>query len=353
MKPRQKILHDSIINHPKPNCTYLLESGDGAGTTITLTFEGSKVTMLRFIDVAVCVYQLKKEASSRQIHSTTVTFLSNESIFATPARLPLYFLDSEGELGLISSIKVTLDTLQDISTDLEITPMDNPIKPDNINLRNECQKLVGNMHVVVGNYPIVLPKNRISHATLAALYNQFIQYNDDNKLQTQYNNSKSYCYIRAHFVNELLGRYGIASVKVLKAWNPSDWKEFSDNKSWKFHCAAMIVDNENNKWVWDPWVGFNHRLLSLQQWVYQKDEPTPIKLLIAHRVVVNDIEQGHHGYGTRFSQLTPKNISTFQAVYSDAVPNPPSHQLCRNRLFQPNELTIIPYVGPASYLKKT
>lgn len=125
----------------------------------------------------------------------------------------------------------------------------------------------------------------------------------------------------------MLSYYGIDTVKIFKTWNVIDWLTFSKDKKliklYDFHSGLMIVDKDNNKWIWDPWVGNNKRLLTLAQWVYAQNAPKPISVLIANRSVLSDYTNGkinYPNYNYFFPELY-RNI--LQALIASAIPHSP------------------------------
>jgi hypothetical protein len=211
----------------------------------------------------------------------------------------------------------------------------------NATLKNECQELVKDVPVKAGEFPIhVGREERPSYEFLESLYKLFLKFNN-KKLSTQYQISKGYCHLRVHLVNIMLCCYGINTVKVFKVWNPSDWEKLKERPSQQsspaseqgtniacdFHCGTMIIDSNNNKWVWEPWVGENKKLLTLAEWVYEKDTPKPISLCITNRSVLSNHENdliSSSSYDYSFLTLY-RNV--FQQLISSAIPNPPRRDI--------------------------
>lgn len=322
-------LTDSIIHYPKTNCIYHLKAGP---FETIITFAGILAFECCYFDVSTGLYFLKNGIQGTIIFDD-ICLLSNESLpwgVKNTPKLPLFlYQHSEGKFAILKSFHLDFDDYfsHEFSFQYFMTQFD----IDNEKIKSECQKQAGALNVVVGNYPIIAVKSKPDISFLSDLYQKFIKYNTDDKLNNQYRHSEDLCFARAHFISELLNLYGIRSIKLFKMWNSEDWKHFQKELRWKFHCAVMVVDKENNQWIWDPWVGFNHRLLTLKEWLFRKDEPMPIKLLIANSLVTNPFSEGNAAYGSRFSQHTPEMIRAFQAVTSDAVPNPPILSLPRIR----------------------
>ncbi len=349
MQRQRVIAHDSVIYHPKANTVYYLKFPNAARYTI-VTFHGAAMKQCRFIDLATGIY--------RSINDDLITvgggnmlLLSTESLFNTPPRLPLYVYTAEHGICIPFRIKVTFQDgdINNVSLNYQSHPLVNQLQGlDNSRLREECQALVPKTPVQVGAYPIAFHTGKPTYHLLNELYQQFLKFNVDHKLNLQYQHSSGRCHIRAHFVNQLLACHGIASVKLFKHWHTADWQAYDKSRSWGFHCAAMVVDDQNQKWIWDPWVGLHKNLLTLNEWLYQKDEPTPIKCLIANSVVIVPQTNGNSAYGSRFEHLSEGYTNAFQAVCGDAIPN--KTLLNRLGLFKKESKAIIKYEEPLSWL---
>tara|TARA_R110000868_G_scaffold53033_1_gene166892 strand:+ start:415 stop:1494 length:1080 start_codon:yes stop_codon:yes gene_type:complete len=343
-------LHDSIIHRPDPNVIYHLKSDVTADDEIIVEVDGDDAKKYSYFDVATGNYDLIK-GTPGQVFCDKFIWISNESLFGDDRRLPVFCHDGISKFSMTFNVKLRLENNTTNAT-VSSHPLTNqPTSPDNTELSNACQRVAGQTPVSVGNYPIYLPGNKPSYKALAGIYQQFISYNTDLKLTEQYLNTAGYCHMRAHFAVELLGLYGVSSVKVFKFWNPTDWKQHDISRSWKFHAAVMVIDEDNNQWVFDPWVGLNHQLQTLKQWLHQKDEPTPINLLITHCLSINPETHGHTVYGSRISQHTAAHINAFRAVCGDAIPNPPPPLIAKHSLFKP-QLALIKYEDRLDTLKK-
>lgn len=344
------ILHDSIIHRPDPNVIYHLKSDDSAADEIIVKVTGEAAKKYSYFDVATGNYELMP-GKAGQLFSDQFISISNESLFGDDRRLPIFCYDGFSKFSVTVKVKLRFENDKPSSIVSSYPLINQPPMPDNTKIRNACQQVVGTTPVAVGNYPIYLPENKPSYTALAGIYQQFIAYNTDVKLAAQCVNTDGYCHMRAHFAVELLGLYGVSSVKIFKFWNPTDWKQHSTSRSWTFHAAAMVIDEDNNQWVFDPWVGVNQQLQPLKQWLLQKDEPTPIKLLIANPLSINPATHGHNVYGSRISQHTEVHINAFRAVCADAIPNPPPALIAKQGFFKP-ERALIKYEDRLDTLKK-
>ena len=194
----------------------------------------------------------------------------------------------------------------------------------NDQLQSECQALSGGVPVEAGKRPIYKSKGQPDINFLRELYQGFWEYNKD-RLDSQYQLSRGRCHVRAHLICELLHNYGIDTLKVYKHWRTDDWWVFGPDRCWRFHAAAMIIDSDNNKWVWDPWIGKNSHLLTLKEWLFDKESPRPTKLLVANRTVIGDWEKAKASY-TFARDLIPMDdyLVTFQALLFSVIPIRPA-----------------------------
>jgi hypothetical protein len=246
------------------------------------------------------------------------------------------------KLAAVTEFKIRLD---DNGTNLSwrlITAAQ--IKICNDRILAEYKKLTVDIPIVCGPYPIFAEPSRPSYEFLAALYQKFLAYNDEDKLRYQFKKTTVMCHIRAHFLCEFLSHYGIATEKLIKFWNKEDWKSISSDQEWTFHAVTVIRDNKNCKWIWDPWEGMNQRLLPLKTWLYKANEPKLKKLMITSRAVLGDFLNGtgKRADGANFMRspcVAAEYINAFQLICSDAMPNHPERSLSfsqydRNRLFK-------------------
>ncbi|MGD2170401.1 MAG: hypothetical protein PVI40_09195 [Chlamydiota bacterium] len=198
------------------------------------------------------------------------------------------------------------------------------IKVINKSLRKACQKKLGNIPVETGRYPIFFDNRQPSFDAIDEIFKKFIQHNTKEKLRSQQALSENRCSMRAQFISVVLDMYRITTTKIVKVWKLMDWNAFpTTHNPWGFHCANMIMDRDGQYWIWDPWFGSNQELLPLERWVKKTDEPTPKLVIINNKTIIKD------PYGTVpdspcFMQIADsEELKTFQALWMDAVPNPP------------------------------
>lgn len=318
-------LTDSVIHYPKTDCIYHLKCPTGE---IKVTFAGSSCSEVAYFDVSVGLCGLKNGIQGTVVFDHMV-LISNETLPWEPSiipKLPIFFYYlPENKLSKLTAFHFDFDHYE--LNKIIGSPLSSQPEFDNNNLRLQCKNQVPKLNVSVGKYPILSVPNKPNIHFLTDLYQKFIKFNKDSKLINQYKLSEGRCHLRAHFLNELLNLMGLDSVKVFKKWKQSDWINFDPSKNWEFHCAVMITDSDNNQWILDPWVGLNHRMLTLKEWLSRKDEPVPLELLITNRGTVNPLCEGRAVFGSRFNQLHHFEFNTFQAVAADAIPNPPVFDL--------------------------
>jgi len=199
------------------------------------------------------------------------------------------------------------------------------IKSNNQEIQQRYQKVVPKIPIITGKYPIFLDSNKPNFSYLEKMYNDLLRFNEEDKLKLQYNDSESLCHVRAHALHHLLA---LPAVKVYKFWDFYDWKNYVDDKAWIFHCAIMFIDENNQGWICDPWVGLNKKLLTLKEWAYRNDEPTPTKIMITSPAIINDIIDGEEAEASHFLRTSSKDTSdAFQAIATSIFPNNPEKPL--------------------------
>lgn len=328
------VISDSIIYRPKINCTYHLKNGDH---DTEITFEGDGVQHFQYFDVASGaartdtdsdttsyifpgLYLLSDKSLSsddKPISPLPIIYTSENSTFTIPKKICFEFKPANKKNDYMCAIKYANEgTKAYVAENQSILAM--------------VKKCLPETKIEVGKFPLFLQKNRPSHDLLDSIYKNFVRYNDKEKLDYQYTKlSSSKCHIRAHFVNRLLEKEGIQSFKIYKYWdNPKiAWLGY-DYKLWKFHCAAMILDQEGNAWVWDPWVGNNTKLLTINEWMHTADEPTPDSALITgslNLILPNKKIEGYHPHFT--TDAENKDIIIIQSLFISAEPKSSKYPL--------------------------
>ncbi len=317
-----KYVKDPIILAPKSNHLYKILDGKN---TIKITFEGDQVYKILYFKPSTGIISINDGNDFKTIYiEWNITKDSLPPIFQN-LTLPKIMIFQNQQAKSLLQMKIFVDKgsfkIHDISLKPFIFPYE--LKTHNIEIQNHFQKLIKNISVKTGDYPIFLDKNKPSIDSVKNLYGQFIDYNTDKKLLEQYTNTESQCYVRAHFISTFLReKYGIQTVKVFKRWKIDEWKKFYKNKAWIFHCATMLFTNENQGLIWDPWVGFNKKLLTFQEWIIRNDEPTPYKVMITNCAIGADFEMGATISSTSQLRSYEEYNNAFQAVAS-SVPNHP------------------------------
>ncbi|KTC86279.1 hypothetical protein Lbru_0773 [Legionella brunensis] len=314
----------SLIERPQQNSTYEIKCSYLPKGKMTISLMGNFWPSIESVNLSalMCRFFSGKVLNLSAICSPFFP-VSDESLppGVLDLGIPLVFYDGQSTLSAINSLKLTIDN-GGIDIGAEGAPFKTNVELHNDILQQECQALVGSIKVKVGEYPILKAKFYPDFDFLSNLYKNFWKYNK-NKLSTQYANTAGYCHIRAHFVSTMLAYYGIDSVKIYKLWNNEDWQAFDDNKSWGFHSAVLVTDNDNKKWVWDSWVGLNSQLLEMNDWLNRKNEPKPFQVVIGNRSIIDDFYNGRQSYLSFEYGSTPEYYNAFQAILGSAIPNSP------------------------------
>ena len=157
---------------------------------------------------------------------------------------------------------------------------------------------------------------------LKSIYAKFF-YDNEKKLDDQLKKSKSLCHIRAHVMSLLLEEgCGIQTFKISKFWDWYHWtKKWYKPVVWDFHCAVMIMDQEKNIWVWDPWEVRNKELPALQEWFSRNDEPIPRLGLVTNSINVMPKFPNRRLDFMAIADVT--HMKAIQGVASSVFPNSP------------------------------
>lgn len=327
-----KLLHintsSTRIQAPKQNYLYHIKDKALPDGEAIIRFAGN-LKNLRYFNLANFNYR-KIFREEDHLHLTDFMAVSRDSLpkSVRDNHLPPLLFYSKSAPNTLHTIRnMSIGIYNEPSYTVTFSPVQG-VSIYNDALQHECQQLSKTIPVIAGEYPLFQEPKRPSLEFLVHLYHNFLQYNNHERLVEQNNKSENYCTARAHFVSTLLGQYGITTIKLYKRWTFEQWQQFNPERRcpWKFHCATLIIDSDNHKWVWDPWIGFNKQLLTLTQWLHRKDEPTPMKLIIANSAIISDFTRG------RFVEPGLKNrgpcfFNAFQATCGSAIPNPPEHSL--------------------------
>jgi hypothetical protein len=289
-----KQVDEAIIYSPKLNQVYCLKGPNNVTTQIT--FAGNDIEELEFFDVRAITWKFKGLGLLHVSNGVDFSYdlVSGQSIPWARSPRALYGSYKDG-LYLFKSIKITISG-SSFGFDVERNDLSRQMSlSDNESLQKLIQSLIQDRmpkkkNVKVGRYPVFLPedKKRPTYEFLNQVYREFLAYNDETKLDVQSKNSDGFCHMRAHFSSLYLEKkHGIQTFKVFEYWEKSAWSTVVENKRWWFHCAAIIVDNKNQAWCWDPWVCRGKTLPSLQDWVFKKDHPCPNAVTIVNSMIIN------------------------------------------------------------------
>jgi hypothetical protein len=343
-------LQDSIIWHPNPNTIYHIKDSTSDLGESTVRFSGKPALKYIYFDLASGMTKYKEKhngyykVKTTQQTFGTIFFISKESLPPSHRNksLPsIYLIDEKNYPNQIIQVS-SLNLNMTATINLSGWSLYREAKICNEEIQSRYKKLIPNIPITVGKYPIFIDNDRPNAHYIEKLYQNYLDYNKKSGLINQYLNTKLNCHIRAHFIGTLLYKHGIQTVKVYKIWpDENDWVSFPKHPKWKFHCASMIIDADNHAWVWDPWIYFNKKLslqqkrkqwskpklLTLNEWANNKKQPIPKKLSIANYAVITDYENGLVNDGTNFMKLSDaEDINLFQALASD-LPNPPEYPL--------------------------
>lgn len=311
------------ILNPQKECLYQFKDNKlpGRNKKIAITFEGDQIDCVQSYDFSTGKLSLKDNITGYLAYPDEV-LLTWESFPPNLSKaLPYLMVYQEGKISSINKIKVTVDS-STYQFNYDATVLTS-IHSLNEQIKQECQALSGKIPVVVGEHPIFLNSEKPTYKILSQIHDRFLQFNTDSKLEDQYNQSISLCAVRAHFVNEMLRQYGIATLKAYKFYNEKEWRNFTPCYWWTMHCAALIVDNKNRKWIWDPWIRNEKSLIPFEKWVKNKNEPKPTKVLITSSVVISDIVNGKAAEAPNFMQLgQPEATMTLHKLVASAIPHP-------------------------------
>lgn len=311
------------IPAPDPNCLYQVKYNKYSDGVLSISYGGGSVP----VDHELNVNSLNRPYSVNPHMSSSISYESRET-------LPLCFMHSTAPIFAYDYKQSSLKPVSNIhvfNREIIVPLMTEHLSPSLVKLTNgelqeECQRLTGGVPLKVGSHPIYKPKNQPDFGWLSELYDKFWRYNKD-KVKYQYSLTPGRCHVRAHFVSTFLRFYGVDSVKVFKFWDKNDVSVYGDEENWAFHCATMIIDSNNDKWVWDPWVGENGQLLTLSQWIDDKNAPVNSEVWLHNRGVLT-VSKVDRATGIIPNLAFDCSIGTefrrfFQALCTSAIPNPP------------------------------
>jgi hypothetical protein len=316
----------TIVRFPEKNCNYHILSKNKQYPETLVTFSGNLLERCAYFDLASGFSQSVEEYGEGRgrycvIDFGGLKFVSKESL---PPNTVNSFLPAVLVISNKDNKKDWITAISKINIHLNLPQPEAKAEGDYFMHLPTYRYIAINTNVPVqlGKFPLFMT-NCPSLEKIAEIYRQFMQYNPKNKLITQYFKSYNLCHLRAHFVYALLNSYGIQTFKIFKCWDPDKVQYKS-----RFHAAALIVDNRNIAWVWDPWgdevVGTHLFLISVKKWLSEKHEPEPTSATIANGAVINNFPDYEEINGTNFMEVgSPLGRRTLQAMFSLAVPNPP------------------------------
>lgn len=326
----------AIVEAPQRNTLYRIKKSAASHEVVEVSFSGNDVDNYMSVNVVSGFFVTKSTMSGTHLRGC-IGF--NESFYLIPKMaLPVSIANTKLPLVLFalknSATVVDIDKIEFILNENETSIQfsgfklkTNTIKFYSQTLQKECQAMSGKIPVIAGEYPLFFEEKRPDSQYLSNLFTNFLRYNS-TRLADQLKQTDGVCHIRAHFVSVMMSYYGIDTIKLYKFYKASDWDAFS-SKRWSFHCAAMVIDKNNNKWVFDPWIYPGSHLLTLQQWLNAEDEPAPVKLVLANKVIVDDLgsdnlARAKHPMGEDLLRLgSSGNLRFLQAMFASAIPNRP------------------------------
>lgn len=319
---KHRYTRNPIIENPSTDFIYHLRYSNDA--EILITFVGDK--QRTFVDVSTFIVLTLEPLSIGWYSGKDMFLLPRNALpkqFNLETHPPVFVYTQQDGICAITTIEYNLNT---VSGNVEALPTSIPV-PINTHLKNYYQQKL-KTPVTCGLYPIFEEK-RPPYDFIASLYKAFHTVNNRQKLAFQYMQSENLCHMRAHFISEFLRTYyHLPTLKIYKYWQETDWELFHEDKSWDFHTAMAIIDDQSVLWVWDPWVGNESTLLTLEQWLYRHDEPLPTKYMLTHHSIIGDINEGLRPDGELFMRImAKKGVNAFQAIFNDAIPNPPERPI--------------------------
>lgn len=337
-KAKTVFVTGTIINNPKEGHTYCIQDDYLPNKQLQITFSSNGC--LNFNNVSAI--DIKLLSQNFKIKNDNVISISKDNLPTSfeNTKLPflLFYDENTTVLSTYNKIDIKLigkgsywSSRWDYQDNEVLLDLNKAISVDEIPVDSELLKkqcgLLTDVPVTSGKHPIFITKNRPGFNYLFSFFNNFINYNDKKRLAEQAQATDNYCAARAHFVSLLLNYYGISSLKVFKQYNISEWRKFlppNVRTAWMYHCASMIIDADNNKWIFDPWEGSSKYLQTVQQWLSIKNEPKPRNLLLAHPCVSMNL----NGYDGKIN-LNKKSGFTHSVflLFAKAIPNHPEKPL--------------------------
>ncbi len=320
-------ISDTIIYRPRTNCTYHLRNAD---YDTEIIFNGSAMKHCQYFDISSGNFKVDSKPDTLTLNFKGSLFLVSDKSFSfenkTICSLPIIYKTKNSQFIIPEKIYIDINKNAENDISGSINYEGDETKAyvaENQSILRMIQNFLPDMKVEVGKFPLFMQKKRPSYDFLEKKYKEFIQYNDKRKLNYQYNKlSSGKCHVRAHFVNRWLEREGIQSFKIYKFWdNPVSAWVGHGCKFWTFHCATMVLDQNGNAWVWDPWVGDNSKLLTINEWMYAADEPIPNSAFITGSFnIVNPDHKTEYYYPHFMTDAVREDIKIFQDISANAEP---------------------------------
>lgn len=298
-------LENACIISPKTDCIYHIKNPLSPNNFITIKLNGLEIQKWQALNLSGGYFI--NDDQFTYFSSNNITFIPKEAIVGDYNILPWPPIvcrnDNSEQLMVIEELKVDF-----VNDELDFSgrgfTTGDEVKIINVPLQTEAQAEAEDIPVGVSDFPIFAPKERPTHHYLETIYQWFLKSNK-HKLDEQFEFSHTKCYLRAYFVTTFLNAQGIDSQKVFEYWErPEDWANFGNNRSWYYHCATMIIDDQNQKWIWDPWVHKYPHLITLKQWLNEKNQPRPNKAMITNGAIVSDSDSGMIPESSYFTKLS-------------------------------------------------
>lgn len=290
-----QLIADPTILNPKSNLIYHLKCSDIPQGYIEIHLIGEKLANVTSVNVYSHDFIKNNKCYKWHKWEEAESYESIESLpseFKQEKLPPLLRRKQKGtENGLYYVKKITFDTDSNATYE-ELSALPYPLHLYNDAIQKDCQAILKDIPVQKPKSSLYKPANLPSREFLHHFYQQFWSLNKD-RLLGQKLISENYCHIRAHFVCTFLSVYGIDSIKIFKLWDKSDWqKEFPGKAPIHFHCATLILDKEQNKWIWDMLEYLSDNLWTLEAWANENKSPKPRAIVLANRSVIDDKREG-------------------------------------------------------------
>lgn len=333
------------IYYPKPNQVYSVK--DHTSREINVTFNlvrDQNIDDVIYIDISDFSFLSIDFSTPRKfryvgfdkfIYPNTLPVNLDKTMLPSALFLP----HGNNSLQSLSAMTILINRLNsccDIKQ-MQYSSIEFPLPIHNKSILRECESMIHpGIKIIRFEYPIFIDEKKPSKEFLEIFLKGFLKYNK-SQLASQWQLSEGYCTARAHALSILLNQYGITTHKVFKTWL---------NYNWGFHCAVMVVDADDKKWILDPWGSSPLQLLTINQWIKQKNEPMPRAFGIANSTVIsndallNHTEvMGEFFFFPHFNENAPF-LKALRTIYYLMTPSKLERPIAIKSLFKKNQLTL-------------